>query len=244
MPNHWHFVFWPRKNGELSEFMRWLTVTHTQRWHVAHRTAGTGPLYQGRFKSFPIQEDDHLWTVLCYVERNPLRANLVDTTVNPLLFRRQEIDETENECDKAGRGLWETCTDVNVLGKLAYLIKISRRFVSIQPWLPQFCELAADAPTTIGVGDTVFGGYLGRVVYPRSPPTHPATSRTSSAVSPNPLAPSQRFHFSAAPVTSTVGNSSGTALPTRAATASRPSNRAFSIHCRTLACEPICSRRQ
>ena len=78
MPNHWHFVLWPRKDGDLSEFMRWLTVTHTQRWHAAHRTAGTGPLYQGRFKSFPIQEDDHLLTVLRYVERNPLRANLVE----------------------------------------------------------------------------------------------------------------------------------------------------------------------
>ena len=58
--------------------MRWLTVTHTQRWHAAHRTSGTGPLYQGRFKSFPIQEDDHLLTVLRYVERNPLRANIVE----------------------------------------------------------------------------------------------------------------------------------------------------------------------
>ena len=77
LSNHWHFVLWPRGDGDLSEFMRWLTVTHTQRWHAAHRTAGTGPLYQGRFKSFPIQEDDHLWTVLRYVERNPLRANLV-----------------------------------------------------------------------------------------------------------------------------------------------------------------------
>ena len=77
MPNHWHFVLWPRGDGDLSEFLRWLTVTHTQRWHAAHRTAGTGPLYQGRFKSFPIQEDDHLLTVLRYVERNPLRAGLV-----------------------------------------------------------------------------------------------------------------------------------------------------------------------
>jgi putative transposase len=77
MSNHWHFVLWPRRDGDLSEFMRWLTVTHTQRWHAAHHTSGTGPLYQGRFKSFPIQEDDHLWTVLRYVERNPLRANLV-----------------------------------------------------------------------------------------------------------------------------------------------------------------------
>ena len=53
LSNHWHFVLWPRGDGDLSEFMRWLTVTHTQRWHAAHRTSGTGPLYQGRFKSFP-----------------------------------------------------------------------------------------------------------------------------------------------------------------------------------------------
>ena len=68
MSNHWHFVLWPRGGGDLSEFMRWLTVTHTQRWHAAHHTSGTGPLYQGRFKSFPIQQDDHLLTVLRYEE--------------------------------------------------------------------------------------------------------------------------------------------------------------------------------
>ena len=56
--------------------MRWLTVTHTQRWHAHYHTAGTGPLYQGRFKSFPIEEDEHLLTVCRYVERNALRAKL------------------------------------------------------------------------------------------------------------------------------------------------------------------------
>ena len=79
MPNHWHFVVWPREDGgrEVSEFFRWLTVTHAQRYHAAHGTSGTGPLYQGRFKCFPIQSDGHLLTVLRYVERNPLRAELV-----------------------------------------------------------------------------------------------------------------------------------------------------------------------
>jgi putative transposase len=77
MPNHWHLVLWPQKARELSEFVRWLTLTHTQRWHASHRTSGTGSLYQGRFKSFPIEEDDHLLAVLRYVERNALRANLV-----------------------------------------------------------------------------------------------------------------------------------------------------------------------
>jgi putative transposase len=77
MPNHWHLVLWPARDGDLSEFLRWLTVTHTQRYHAHYHSAGTGPLYQGRFKSFPIQEDGHLWTVLRYVERNALRAGLV-----------------------------------------------------------------------------------------------------------------------------------------------------------------------
>ena len=77
MPNHWHLVLWPRDDGELSEFMRWLTVTHTQRWHAHRGTAGTGPVYQGRFKSFPIQQDAHFLRVCRYVERNALRAGLV-----------------------------------------------------------------------------------------------------------------------------------------------------------------------
>jgi putative transposase len=77
MPNHWHLVLWPQHDGDLSEFLRWLTVTHTQRYHAHYHSAGTGPLYQGRFKSFPVQEDAHLLTLLRYVERNPLRAGLV-----------------------------------------------------------------------------------------------------------------------------------------------------------------------
>lgn len=77
MPNHWHLVVWPWEDGELSRFVGWVTLTHTQRWHAWHRTAGTGHLYQGRFKSFPIQEDFHLQVVCRYVERNPLRAALV-----------------------------------------------------------------------------------------------------------------------------------------------------------------------
>jgi putative transposase len=77
MPTHWHLVLYPKRDDELSEFMRLLTVTHTQRWHAAHGTAGTGPLYQGRFKSFPVQRDERVAWVCRYVERNPLRAGLV-----------------------------------------------------------------------------------------------------------------------------------------------------------------------
>jgi putative transposase len=77
MPNHWHLVVWPRGDGDLSRFMNWLTLTHTQRWHQHRKSVGNGHVYQGRFKSFPIETSEYLLTVCRYVERNPVRAGLV-----------------------------------------------------------------------------------------------------------------------------------------------------------------------
>ena len=78
MPNHWHLLIRPRIDGEMSRFMRWITATHTMRYHAHYHSSGEGHVYQGRFKSFPIQDDDPFLTVCRYVERNALRANLVD----------------------------------------------------------------------------------------------------------------------------------------------------------------------
>ncbi len=80
MGNHWHMLLWPRNDGDISEFVRWVTLTHTQRWHASHGTAGTGHLYQGRFKSFPVQSDSHYLKTMQYIESNPLRAGLVENS--------------------------------------------------------------------------------------------------------------------------------------------------------------------
>ena len=77
MPNHWHLVLWPRQDKELSRFVGWLSTTHVRRWREHRRKVGEGHLYQGRFKSFPVQEDPHLLTLLRYVEGNARRARLV-----------------------------------------------------------------------------------------------------------------------------------------------------------------------
>jgi len=77
LPNHWHLVLRPHADGEMGRMLRWVTATHTQRYHAHYHTSGNGHLYQGRFKSFPIQDDDHFLVVCRYVERNALRANLV-----------------------------------------------------------------------------------------------------------------------------------------------------------------------
>lgn len=76
LPNHFHLVLWPRADGDLSRWMQWLLTSHVRRYHRHYETSGH--VWQGRFKAFPIAQDEHLLTVLRYVERNALRARLVD----------------------------------------------------------------------------------------------------------------------------------------------------------------------
>jgi putative transposase len=75
MPNHFHLAVWPERDGDLSRWMHWLLTAHVRRYRKVHR--GSGHIWQGRFKAFPIQEDEHLLRVIRYIERNPLRAGLV-----------------------------------------------------------------------------------------------------------------------------------------------------------------------
>ena len=82
MPNHWHLVLRPSRNGELGRFMQRLTVTHVRRWHQRRHSTGEGHLYQGTYKSFPVQQGDHFLTLCRYVERNALRARLVRRAEN------------------------------------------------------------------------------------------------------------------------------------------------------------------
>ncbi|MFN3168502.1 MAG: transposase [Phycisphaeraceae bacterium] len=78
MPNHWHLLLRPRETGDLGRYMQRLTVTHVRRWHEHRHSTGGGHVYQGTYKSFPVQTDEHFLTVARYVERNACRANLVD----------------------------------------------------------------------------------------------------------------------------------------------------------------------
>ena len=77
MGNHWHLVLRPRADRALGRFVGWVCVTHVRRHHAHYHRTGSGHLYQGRFKSFPIQDDRHFLIACRYVERNPVRANLV-----------------------------------------------------------------------------------------------------------------------------------------------------------------------
>lgn len=77
MPDHWHLVLQPARDGELAAFMLKLTITHVRRWLEFHGQVGTGHLYRGRYKSFVCQDDSHLLTLCRHVERSPVRGKLV-----------------------------------------------------------------------------------------------------------------------------------------------------------------------
>jgi putative transposase len=67
MPNHFHLVVQPATDGALSSFMQWWMTSYVRRYHRHYRSHGH--VWQGRFKSFPIQQEMHLLTVLHYVLR-------------------------------------------------------------------------------------------------------------------------------------------------------------------------------
>jgi putative transposase len=76
MPNHVHLLIRTLETP-ISRILQSLLVSHTQRYHRCHHSVGH--VWQGRFKSPVIQDDDHLLTVLRYLEANPVRARLVES---------------------------------------------------------------------------------------------------------------------------------------------------------------------
>lgn len=77
LSNHWHLVMGPVGTAQLSKLMHWVTSTHASLWHRQHRSVGQGPVYQGRFRSDPIESVADLMRVCRHVERNALSAGLV-----------------------------------------------------------------------------------------------------------------------------------------------------------------------
>jgi putative transposase len=91
MTNHWHLIVRPRRDGDLAAYFSWLTNTHVKRYR-AHYCRTSGHLYQGRYKSFVVQEDSYFLALLRYVEANLLRAKVVE--------RAQDWDWSSLGCDK------------------------------------------------------------------------------------------------------------------------------------------------
>lgn len=77
MPNHFHLLVSPERADDLSRWMQWFMTSHVRRYHRFHKSSGH--IWQGRYKSFIVQEDKHLLTVVRYIEGNPVRAQIVQS---------------------------------------------------------------------------------------------------------------------------------------------------------------------
>jgi putative transposase len=80
MPNHWHIVINCSAIETLSSLFKNLSTSHATRHHTKYKTTGYGSIYQGRYKSIPIEDEIILGTICDYVELNPVRANLVSNS--------------------------------------------------------------------------------------------------------------------------------------------------------------------
>jgi putative transposase len=76
LPDHFHLVIWPKLDGDLSRWMQWLLTAHVRRYHRTYE--GSGHIWQGRFKAFPVQRDEHLVGLIRYIEQNPVRLGVVE----------------------------------------------------------------------------------------------------------------------------------------------------------------------
>src|SRR5580692_8705640 len=93
MPNHWHLVLRPKGDGDLAAYLSWVSNTHVKRYR-AHYSQTSGHLYQGRYKSFAVEEEGYLLTLLRYVEANPVRGK------NPLVEKAQDWPWSSLGCDR------------------------------------------------------------------------------------------------------------------------------------------------
>jgi putative transposase len=145
MPNHWHLLLQPRADGDLAKFLQRITLTHTQRYHSKTRTAGYGHVYQGRYKSLPVESDRHFLTLVRYVERNAKRAALVKraedwpwSSVYARLYGKEKQKEMLSPWPMAApqhyREWLNASQGKEEIENIRYAIKKSRPYGS-EPWV-------------------------------------------------------------------------------------------------------------
>ena len=75
MPNHVHILAVPRKKESLAKGIGSTNLVYTQ--YINRRYERSGRLWQNRFFSTIVEKESYLWAVARYIERNPVRAEIV-----------------------------------------------------------------------------------------------------------------------------------------------------------------------
>lgn len=74
MSNHVHLLLYPTEPRALASIMHGINLSYAQ--HFNHKYKKCGHLWQNRYKSFPVQNDEYLINIISYIEYNPIRANI------------------------------------------------------------------------------------------------------------------------------------------------------------------------
>ncbi len=74
MGNHYHLLL-EIKSENLSKFMRQLNMNYSIYFNKKNKRIGH--LWQGRFKSWYVTDEAYFYTLMCYIEQNPLKAKMV-----------------------------------------------------------------------------------------------------------------------------------------------------------------------
>ncbi|PLX85521.1 MAG: transposase [Desulfuromonas sp.] len=128
MSNHFHLLVKPTLGEDLSKWMRWLMTSHVRRYHRHHGTSGH--IWQGRFKSFIVQDDEHLVTAARYVEGNPVQAKMVSSAREwHWSSHRENLGETERGLTDEGMfevpADWAAYVDTPLSGRELNKLKLS-----------------------------------------------------------------------------------------------------------------------
>ena len=76
MSNHIHLLLKTSADATISDIMKAITIAHTRHYHQKYKTSGH--IWQGRFKSPIVSDDEYLLTLMRYIEQNPVRAGMVE----------------------------------------------------------------------------------------------------------------------------------------------------------------------
>lgn len=74
MNNHYHLLIQTTKTN-ISDALRYLNSTYSFLFNKKYHRSGH--LWQGRFFSNYLYDDEHFWIIAKYIERNPIKANIV-----------------------------------------------------------------------------------------------------------------------------------------------------------------------
>ena len=75
MNNHYHLLIEIHQEN-LSKFMKQLNANYAIYFNKKYRRSGH--LWQGRFKSWYVTDEAYLYTLMLYIEQNPLKAKIIE----------------------------------------------------------------------------------------------------------------------------------------------------------------------